>query len=81
MRSLIKKNRKIIVASIAIASVLTLINIIFELFKIECAISYLNPWQLFFECSMFYGIQYLAIFGFCFLIIFYLLKTLKLFNK
>jgi hypothetical protein len=68
------------VGSIAVAVVLTLINGTFEVFNVECMISYWDRWQLFFDGGIFYAMQYLAFFCFAFLIIFYLLGVSKLFK-
>ena len=45
--------------------------------SIECTVAYLNPWQLFFECSLFYGIYYLIVFACGFLITMFVLRKRK----
>lgn len=62
--------------SLLIASLITYITFQFGI-KVECKIQYLNPWQMFFDCGLFYFYQYLAVFAISALIIFFILKKLN----
>ena len=66
------KNLKTIIISALLALLITLILVILAMFKIsniECTVQYLNPWQLFFECGLFYAWNYAIVFPVCFLVI------------
>ena len=58
-----KTNKKILPFLIALFAVLIFhILRIFNIVKLECTVSYLNPWQLAFSCMLFFLPVYLGIF-------------------
>lgn len=76
MKQVMSKNKKHIALSLALA----LIAIAFYIFlkakgiiTLNCPAHYLNPWQYFFQCSMFNLLIYLAIGIPVFLIAFFIL--------
>ncbi len=79
MGGFIKKNRKEIISSILTALGITIIYIILKMNKfiiIECTIPYLNPWQYFFQCNLYYEYHYLIVFSLSFIIAYFILKKL-----
>jgi predicted Co/Zn/Cd cation transporter (cation efflux family) len=75
----IKKEVKKIRVSALIASAITLVFIILKIFRIinlECTIIYLDPWQLFFSCELFYLSHYVLVFASSYLIVFFVLKRI-----
>lgn len=63
--------KKRLITSLLMGTLLTAVFAIMHrlgVINIECTVAYLNPWQLFFQCSLFYGIYYLIAFVSGFLI-------------
>ena len=76
------KNLKTIIASALMALLITLILVFLAMFKIsniECIVQYLNPWQLFYECGLYYAYYYAIVFPISFLVIYFILIKSKLF--
>jgi hypothetical protein len=77
MKQVIRRNQKNIALSLALA----LIAIAFYIFlkakgiiTLNCPAHYLNPWQYFFQCSMFNLLIYLAVGIPVFLVAFFITK-------
>ena len=84
MMKFIKKNKKNIVISLLIALLISIIYISLKalgLVVIDCPVQYLNPWQLFFSCAIFYGLIYIVLFVTSFTIVYFILKRLRLLKK
>ena len=76
------KNLKTIIVSALLALLITLILVLLAMFKIsniECTVQYLNPWQLFFDCGVFYAWHYAIVFPISFIVIYFILLKSKIF--
>jgi len=78
------KNLKRTIISALLALLITLILVVLAMFKInniECTVQYLNPWQLFFECGLYYAYYYAVVFPISFLVIYLFLTKLTFFKN
>jgi|GEM_PF-2036378 len=81
MSDYIRANVKTIKISIFLSFVVCVIYAILRsegIIIYECTVQYLNPWQYFFGCGLFYTFYYVIIFVLTFIVLYYIIKKLKI---
>jgi len=81
MKDLINKNKKKIKMSVLLSFVIAifflfLVNM--QIINLPCTVQYLNPWQHFFKCNLFYSYNAVILFIVSFVTIFFFLRFTQL---